>query len=471
MEIHGNVNEKLSEPGILKSVPSNSDLKVDCCFKRDSSQYLDLSNTFHEKTRDFANQFSHIYGTRLNLMREEIEKKARIKWGTDIQICRLAQLPDAGGARCIVIGTLFKQQELKPSILKEISEEFHLIPQPKRTNFVSDSDKLILEDELQRITLLSPLDINQVVTGIVCAVLGHEDKSGKFNVEDYCWAGVINDGPLNSSVPPISDRFIVFVSGLDLANNASLLNIQLLVDWLTGFLGDPQDQSKVAKCVRLVIAGNSFQSGLEQKKDAKVAKTASIDNSSDIKSVADFFDDILFQLLQFLDIDLMAGEFDPTNHILPQRPLHYCMFPKASNFENLNGVSNPYSCNIDGRIVTGSSGQPIDDIYRYSNLSDPIEVLKKTLEWGHLAPTAPDTLLCYPFIDKDPFIMTSCPDIYFAGNQEMFQTKLVDYDNGNGDIHKVRLISVPSFHRTSTCAVVNLTTLDCYPISFTVTSQ
>jgi len=64
------------------------------------------------------------------------------------------------------------------------------MPQPPRTHFVDDSDELILEDELQRIRLIGNLDVHLVVTGVVCAVLGHEDGDGKFLVDGYCWAGV-----------------------------------------------------------------------------------------------------------------------------------------------------------------------------------------------------------------------------------------------------------------------------------------
>lgn len=39
-----------------------------------------------------------------------------------------------------------------------------------------------------------------------------------------------------------------------------------------------------------------------------------------------------------------------------------------------------------------TSGQPQDDIAKYSRMEDRLEILERTLEWGHLAPTAPDTL-------------------------------------------------------------------------------
>lgn len=83
------------------------------------------------------------------------------------------ELDEDNPLKCIVIGTLYKHQTLKPSILKELSEETQLAPQPARFNFVADDDLLILEDELQRIRLVGDsLDVHRLVTGVVCAVLG-----------------------------------------------------------------------------------------------------------------------------------------------------------------------------------------------------------------------------------------------------------------------------------------------------------
>lgn len=47
--------------------------------------------------------------------------------GDELKIRRLAELQDESNSRCVIIGTLYKDQELKPSILKEISEEVCII--------------------------------------------------------------------------------------------------------------------------------------------------------------------------------------------------------------------------------------------------------------------------------------------------------------------------------------------------------
>lgn len=49
-----------------------------------------------------------------------------------------------------------------------------------------------------------------------------------------------------------------------------------------------------------------------------------------------------------IPVDIMPGEFDPSNHIMPQQPLHPCMFPKGFQFSSLRSVTNPYEFSIDG---------------------------------------------------------------------------------------------------------------------------
>jgi DNA polymerase delta subunit 2 len=52
--------------------------------------------------------------------------------------------------------------------------------------------------------------------------------------------------------------------------------------------------------------------------------------------------------------------------------------------------------------------------------------MEATLRWRHLAPTAPDTLACYPFADADPFVLQECPHVYAAGGQPEFGTRVAD---------------------------------------------
>ena len=89
-------------------------------------------------------------------------------------------------------------------------------------------------------------------------------------------------------------------------------------------------------------------------------------------------------------------------------------------------VTNPHEFEVDGVAFLGTSGQNIEDIDRYSTDEDRLRMLEHVLEWGHLAPTAPDTLTAYSFSDKDPFVIESAPHVLFAGNQPSFQSKLVE---------------------------------------------
>lgn len=45
--------------------------------------------------------------------------------------------------------------------------------------------------------------------------------------------------------------------------------------------------------------------------------------------------------------------------------------------------------------VLGTSGQPVTNIMRYSELDDAVDILDKCITWGHIAPTAPDSLGIY----------------------------------------------------------------------------
>ena len=101
---------------------------------------------------------------------------------------------------------------------------------------------------------------------------------------------------------------------------------------------------------------------------------------------------------------------------------------------------------------------------RKSNVKTPCDALEMIVRYCHLAPTAPDTLGCFPFMMRDPFVLTDCPDVIFSGDCEKFETRLIDspqYEN-----RKTRLVCVPNFSKTGVAALVNLKDFSCRPISF-----
>lgn len=258
-----------------------------------------------------------------------------------------------------------------------------------------------------------------MVTGITCALLGTDVGNGKFLVEDYIFAGYRNqiERPLLED-----DIYVIFLSGLDFVNHASFVpNLELFTFRLAGLLGDLENVSKIS---RIIIAGNSIRNVTEKHKPT-ISMTSRIGESAETIDAVKSFDYFLSQVCEYANVDVMPGENDPSNHILPQKQMHFCMFPKSSIYNSLNLVSNPYFCSLNGVKILGTSGQPIRDILRFSELDDPLEALECCLKWNHLAPTAPDTLGCFPYYDKDPFIIEDCPHILFAGNQPKFGSKVV----------------------------------------------
>ncbi|CAG9793807.1 unnamed protein product [Diatraea saccharalis] len=418
--------------------------------ERHDLQYADCSKRFYQVSRDFSKQYAHIYSSRLNTYRNILLPVIKKKWSNNFKVLRLCDLHDKN-TTCIIIGTLFKLQQLKPSILKELSDQLEIIPQPVRTHFVHESDSLVLEDELQRIKLDGDcIDTHQVVTGVVCAVLGSEDIDGVFSVKDVCWAGCSIQKPL----PQLScDRYIVLLSGLNMASNKSdhLFSLHLLLEWLSGLSGTTEYQEEVSKIVRVIIAGGLFANNANEEL-----------NESSVIASADSVDAFCSAVSSVAPLDLMPGSKDPAGAMLPQKPLHYCLFPKANEFKSFNRVSNPYECEVGGVLCLGTSGESVKDIKRYSKLETDLEVMKKTLQWRHIAPTCPDTIPCTPCVATDPFIMYNCPSIYFNGDCDEFATDVYEGEDGQ----KVRLVCLPDFCKTKTVALVNMANLDCCSMTF-----
>lgn len=202
----------------------------------------------------------------------------------------------------------------------------------------------------------------------------------------------------------------------------------MLEQWIYGNSKTQTDASmQVAsnQIVRIIVAGNSISTTLMKEiKNTNALTTKTFDNTDDVLESVKVLDNFMFNLSKSVHVDLMSGEYDPSNCMLPQQPMHHSLFPQSATNKTFHGVSNPYKCEIGGRDILGTAGQNIQDLARFTNISGGLECMKKTLDWSHLAPTCPDTLSCYPFYDKDPFIIEECPHIYFCGNADKFETEI-----------------------------------------------
>ncbi|XP_046852136.1 DNA polymerase delta subunit 2-like isoform X2 [Xenia sp. Carnegie-2017] len=410
---------------VLSCPESGKNSCVGSIVERLECSYSNKSERFLLKKRDFNRQYAHIYSVRLMEMRKVAALAARRKWDA-VSIRKTVELKV--GERCCLIGTLYKKMELKPSILKELSIENNVIPQPLREKYISENDYLILEDEAQRVKLVGNIPSEYLITGLIIAVLGFEDDAGYFAVENYCLCGLPEqeDPTKDQTLLNGEDCFVAIMTGLHFGKKGhDCLQLQMLIDLMTGQLGCMKDHDKIRKVVRIVICGNSLSACTRDKDKESKAKYLTRNTKADSVEAMMHLDECLSQLASSSPVDIMPGENDPCNYQWPQQPLHSCMFPRASAFSTFNNVTNPYEASVAGVRILCTDGRNVNDIFRFSDHAKRIDIAKLTLDGAHIAPSAPDTLGCYPYYDEDPFIIKECPHVYVIGNQPEYQHGVV----------------------------------------------
>lgn len=85
------------------------------------TEWFNLSDRFLLTDRNFDVQYAHLYAERLGMMRKLVTKAAENHWDSNIPIKRMNDL--VLDEECILIGILFKQMILKPSIVKQLATE------------------------------------------------------------------------------------------------------------------------------------------------------------------------------------------------------------------------------------------------------------------------------------------------------------------------------------------------------------
>ncbi|KAI0083974.1 DNA polymerase alpha/epsilon subunit B-domain-containing protein [Irpex rosettiformis] len=324
------------------------------------------------------------------------------------------------------------------------------------------------------------------------------------------------------------DEWIAIVSGLDVgAPSWADGQLQLLAEYLSGEAGGSEEQLGASRISRLIIAGNSLASLMteteETEKDRKsrrYGQETSTFSPHPIHNLTAYLTDIA----RSMPIHLLPGPSDPTGTLLPQQPLPRAMFGGASQYSTFSCETNPTYLHLASgtrgeerceeespstgkpstskskstpktngktkpsistshssgpshtsnslptytRTLLVHSGQPLHDLLRYlpSPPVSPLSIAEATLKWRHLAPTAPDTLWCHPFLHHEPFVLTETPDLYIVGNMDKFKTKLVVEDEdgdgserSEGGRKRCRVVLVPKFSESGVVVLVNLRTL------------
>ena len=414
---------------------------------------------------------------------------------------------------------------LKPNILADIAADNWIAAPPSRERYVNPhtgEDKVLIEDESGRLRLTGAvLKDHLLVTGVIVAVMGTENRDGEFEVVDLKIAGLAPqpgrfslepDAAKPSATEEEQSTKIALLSGLELSgDNASTLSHDLLLEFLTGEAASISLQNLSSQISRLVVLGNSlaesnplgarddnFAAQQDRRKgQSSTGRKYGYDSSTYNPAPTTQLDDFFAALLPSLPITIMPGESDPANVSIPQQPLHPALFPRSRAYADppaaasmnmqqgtyttkkkrtapppefpFHSITNPAYLSMDGQLCLFSSGQPTIDIMRYLSVSDNIstlDLMESTLQWRLIAPTAPDTLWCYPYQNRDPFVIgdEKCPVLYAVGNSEQFDTRIVQ---GSAE-QWVRLISVPNFSISGEIVIVDLDDLSCQRIKIGV---
>ncbi|CBJ32730.1 conserved unknown protein [Ectocarpus siliculosus] len=424
---------------------------------------------FIVKKKSFTQQFSHVYNKRLLALKGAVRQAAEKRWGKEGEgggvkfVDRLVNMRE--GDEWVVIGTTYKAMKLRPSILNEFREDrgISMAVVAPVGSFTSEDDSLVLEDESGRVSISGPgIQSSSLVSGLVIAVKGTVTASGEMLVDDWCPAGI------PPPVPPSPSKKV--------GGRHDPLLVSLLVDFVAGYLGGVEDQEGTsARIGRVIVCGDSVAApSAELLSGTGPSKRLNAEQQRLVASPMKELDTILALLAAAAPVDVMPGESDPANYTLPQQPLHPCLLRNASRFGALKRVTNPHEAKIGERVFLGSSGQPLLDMARYTTPEAEADKdakpaclrrLEEMLKWRHMAPTAPETLGCYPFVTEDPFVVEECPDIFFAGNQPQFATSILEGADG----HKGRVVCVPAFAATGQAALLNLESLECTPLNFSST--
>ncbi|KAL1616362.1 DNA polymerase delta small subunit Cdc1 [Diplodia seriata] len=449
--------------------------------------------------RHYVQQYADMYYLRLVQLKPVVEKIAAEEWNDYTvggekarQVDRVLDVRQ--GELCWVVGTVYMEMPLKPKVLDDISKEHWISAPPPREKYISPDVKreIMLEDESGRLRMTGRcLEETMLVTGAIIAAIGTETSDGVFDVLEIKVADLprqperweLEDGAaaVSGKIENRKDHKgskIALVSGLQISGSHSdAMQLDLLAEALTGDLGNSNFQADIAKVSRLIIAGDSLANAcpIPSREELVATKKGNggkygYDSATYNASPTDNLDAFLDSILPTIAITLLPGQTDPANVQIPQQSMHPALFPKARLYaksptqqegvdevpSTFDAVTNPWEGEVEGWRFLGNGGQPVSDVFKYVESDNRLDMMESMLRWRCNAPTAPDTLWCYPFQDDDPLLITDCPHVYFAGNQPSYDTRVIEGPAGQ----LVRIVAVPKFRETGLVVLIDSETLD-----------
>ncbi|KAJ2178237.1 DNA polymerase delta small subunit Cdc1 [Coemansia sp. RSA 551] len=428
-------------------------MDVDTCIPRARVEHAETAkyeSEFKTGRRQYTQQFNTLYYKRLNTLKPFILNHARTKWEPKKIHLTPKVLNVEGPEPTFIVGTIFMDSQAKPSTLAQV-ENTHWISDPTPPRMYRDGTETVyLEDESGRIRLVGDaVDKAVLASGVVAAMMGCETQAGDFDVIDMCFAGMAEQPERTCS----EDVFVALVSGLNASVEQPVtLEMQVLAEYLCGAAGGANDQKTSARIVQTVVAGNIMNVPVPPIGHTEDARA---NDRVPVQKLVASVDAYLSDIAACMPLALLPGPGDPSSASLPQQPLHPSMFAQCRQYTGFRTLTNPAYFEINNVLLLGTSGQNVRDLCRYSN-ETPCQLAAQSLQWRHVAPTAPDTLWCYPFTEHDPFVVRTTPHVYFAGNQK-FEAGVAVGTEGQ----KTKVVMVPEFSVSHEIVLLNLRTLEC----------
>ena len=380
--------------------------------------------------------------------------------------------------------------KLKPSCLKGMENMYGII---KVEKYIDEKDNLSLEDTSGRVKIdkvNSRINVNEFVSGIPIALKGRLSDKGAFIVDDYLFykpdfltEKQNDDTPMEieTNSPNQNKNLILFISNLRIGKPSENKNEEgklsstrsMLVDFIQNNNLNKTFSEISNKIKRVIFLGSSIyvNEKIEELEKGSFIKAEEYKKElNEIINNYTLLDKYLKIISSYIHVDLINGIEGNDEVYFPQNKNSQLLFldnMSNINAKTLNLVTNPYQFEIyshknkSKKSFLGTSGENINCILQYTNINDPLEAMEKTIEWGHLAPLAPDTLRIYPYSQSDPLLLKKIPDVYFISGKKNLNQKITKYNNKD-----ILLVELPDFSNTCTGIIYNIDNNEINEISF-----